>query len=102
MTTSGTIQEEREETRREEEEKSCERYSPARSCREPRALVCLGVFSMWGRKLEAAASRVSAPITAIATPIPMATVLACHQALGMSQKLKSNIVSIVAVPQRSR
>lgn len=66
-------------------------YLPASSCKNPKTLVCLGVLSMCGRKLEAAASKVSASITAIATPIPIVTVLACHQALGISQKLKSNI-----------
>lgn len=71
-------------------------YLPASNWREPSTLVCLGVLRMCGRKVEAAASRVRAPITAIATPIPMVTVLACHQPLGMSQKLKSNIASIVA------
>lgn len=73
------------------------KYLPASNWREPSTLVCLGVLRMCGRKVEAAASRVRAPITAIATPIPMVTVLACHQPLGMSQKLKSNVAcSIVA------
>lgn len=63
-------------------------YSPAMKCMEPRSLVCFGVLSIWGRKEDAAARRVKAPITAIDTPIPIVTVLACHHALGISQKLQ--------------
>lgn len=66
-------------------------HSPASSCKEPRILVCFGVLRICGRNDDAAAKSVRAPITAIATPIPIVTVLACHQTLGMSQKLQRNI-----------
>lgn len=66
-------------------------HSPASNCKEPRILVCFGVLRICGRNDDAAARSVRAPITAIATPIPIVTVLACHQALGMSQKLQSKV-----------
>ena len=60
---------------------------PERSWKNPSTLACFGYLRIWGKKEEAAANSVSAPIRPIATPKLIVIVLACHHGLGISQKL---------------
>lgn len=64
---------------------------PANNWKDPSILACFGVVRICGRNDDAAASTVSETITAVATPSPIITVLACHQGLGISQKLQKSL-----------